>query len=143
MIRGALLLLLLVVNACAYRAEFLDLPKHQPQLKRKIENPQVALVLGGGGAKGYVHLGVIEALKAHNIPIDLIVGTSAGSIVGGLYASDPDVNKLKAALFNATTKDFINPGVFSLIYGVSDGKAMRSFLDQKLGKKNIESTIQI
>lgn len=47
----------------------------------------VGLVLSGGGAKGYAHIGVIKALEEHGIPIDYITGTSMGAIVGGLYAS--------------------------------------------------------
>jgi len=49
--------------------------------------PCTALVLGGGGARGGAHLGVIRQLEAQQIPIDLIVGTSIGAFVGGLYAS--------------------------------------------------------
>lgn len=47
----------------------------------------VGLVLSGGGAKGIAHIGVIQALEDHDIPIDYIAGTSMGSIVGGLYAA--------------------------------------------------------
>lgn len=46
----------------------------------------VGLVLSGGGAAGFAHIGVIKALEENNIPIDYITGTSAGSLVGGLYA---------------------------------------------------------
>lgn len=46
----------------------------------------VGLVLSGGGAKGIAHIGVIQALEEHNIPIDFVAGTSMGAIVGGLYA---------------------------------------------------------
>lgn len=46
----------------------------------------VGLVLGGGGAKGIAHIGVIQALEDNNIPIDYITGTSMGAIIGGLYA---------------------------------------------------------
>lgn len=49
--------------------------------------PVVALVLGGGGAKGFAHIGVIKVLESHGIRPKLVVGTSAGSFVGGLYAS--------------------------------------------------------
>src|SRR5690606_35390107 len=48
---------------------------------------KVALVLSGGGAKGIAHVGVLKALEEHNIPIDYIVGTSMGGIVGGCYAA--------------------------------------------------------
>lgn len=52
-----------------------------------IARPQVALVLSGGGARGFSHIGVIEVLEEHNIPVDMIVGTSMGAVMGGLYAS--------------------------------------------------------
>ncbi len=48
---------------------------------------KVGLVLSGGGAKGFAHIGVIRALEKNNIPIDYIAGTSMGAIVGGLYAA--------------------------------------------------------
>lgn len=51
-----------------------------------ISRPKVAVVLSGGGAKGFSHIGVLEVLEKEGIPIDMIVGTSMGSIVGGLYS---------------------------------------------------------
>lgn len=48
---------------------------------------KVGLVLGGGGAKGFSHIGVLKALEEHHIPIDYITGTSMGAIIGGLYAA--------------------------------------------------------
>ena len=49
--------------------------------------PRIGLVLGGGGARGSAHVGVLKVLEEMRIPIDYITGTSMGSIVGGLYAS--------------------------------------------------------
>src|SRR5712691_4006699 len=48
--------------------------------------PKIGLALGGGGARGMAHVGVIRALERLHVPIDFIAGTSMGSIVGGLYA---------------------------------------------------------
>lgn len=48
---------------------------------------KIALVLGAGAAKGFAHLGVLKVLESHKIPIGLVVGTSAGSVVGSLYAA--------------------------------------------------------
>lgn len=58
-------------------------PKVSPEGRR----PTVALVLGGGAARGISHLGLIQALEENGVPIDFVVGTSMGSIVGGLYAA--------------------------------------------------------
>ena len=55
---------------------------------------KVALVLSGGGAKGVAHIGVLKVLERAGIPIDIITGTSMGSIVGGLYACGNDAMRL-------------------------------------------------
>jgi len=59
------------------------------------ERPRVGLVLGGGGARGVAHIGVLRELERQRIPIDVIVGTSMGSIVGGLYASGKTPDELE------------------------------------------------
>lgn len=76
--RMAGLLALLLLSSCQ------QAPVAPPAPTRE---PVVALVLGGGGAKGFAHIGVIKVLESHGIRPQLVVGTSAGSFVGGLYAS--------------------------------------------------------
>ena len=49
--------------------------------------PKIALVLSGGGARGYSHIGVLRVLEKLRVPVDLVVGTSLGAVVGGLYAT--------------------------------------------------------
>lgn len=73
---------------------------------REIKRPKIALVLSGGGARGMAHLGVLEVLEKNNIPIDLIVGTSIGGIIGGLYASGYTTEQLKE-LVDTTDWNFI------------------------------------
>lgn len=60
--------------------------------KRRLK---VGLALGGGGARGLAHIGVLKVLEKENIPIDLIVGTSMGAIIGAIYALEKDVNILE------------------------------------------------
>lgn len=50
------------------------------------EKLKVGLALGGGGARGLAHIGVLKVLEKENIPIDLITGTSMGAIIGAVYA---------------------------------------------------------
>lgn len=57
--------------------------------------PRIGLVLGGGGARGAAHVGVIKVLEELRIPIDVIAGTSMGSVVGGLYASGMSTEELE------------------------------------------------
>jgi NTE family protein len=75
-----------------------------------IARPRVALVLSGGSAFGIAHVGVIEAIEAAGIPIDMVVGTSMGSIVGGLYAAGYSPAEMEAILagldWNAVFTDF-------------------------------------
>ncbi|KAJ6262934.1 hypothetical protein Dda_1492 [Drechslerella dactyloides] len=61
------------------------------RLARRLCGKSVGLVLGGGGARGIAHVGVIRALEEEGIPIDLVGGTSIGSFVGALYARDADI----------------------------------------------------
>ncbi|GAN08518.1 patatin-domain-containing protein [Mucor ambiguus] len=61
------------------------------RLARRLCGKSVALVLGGGGARGVGHVGVIQAIEEAGIPIDIIGGTSIGSFVGGLYARNMDL----------------------------------------------------
>lgn len=53
---------------------------------KEISRPKIGLVLSGGGARGFAHIGVLKVLEENNVPIDYVVGTSMGSIIGGLYA---------------------------------------------------------
>ena len=57
--------------------------------------PRIALVLSGGGARGYAHIGVLKTLEALRIPVDMVIGTSMGAVVGGLYASGLPAEELE------------------------------------------------
>lgn len=62
------------------------------------ERPKIGLVLSGGGARGAAHVGVIRVLERERVPIDVIAGTSMGSIVGGLYASGMPLDEIEHTL---------------------------------------------
>ncbi len=57
--------------------------------------PRIALVLSGGGARGFAHIGVLRALREQRIPVDMVVGTSMGSVVGGAYAAGASIADLE------------------------------------------------
>lgn len=65
------------------------------KIKQTENRPVIALVLGSGGARGYAHIGAIEVLEQAGIQPDFIVGTSAGSIVGPIYASGKPAIELR------------------------------------------------
>ena len=73
--------------SCFYKVAIsADLKNNTQTTSSTTERPKIGLVLSGGGARGFAHIGVLKVLEENNIPIDYIVGTSMGSIVGGLYA---------------------------------------------------------
>ena len=72
------------------------------------KRPRVALVLEGGGALGIAHIGVLKALEAHGIPIDMVVGTSMGSIIGGLYAMGYDSAQIESIVLSANWGDLFS-----------------------------------
>jgi len=66
---------------------------------------KVGLVLGSGGARGLAHVGVIKALLKNKIPIDLIVGSSSGALIGGLFASWENIDELEKLIREVTYKN--------------------------------------
>jgi hypothetical protein len=86
--------------AClAFAATTVGLPAHaEPEPTMQGSRPRIGLVLGGGGAKGAAHVGVIRVLDELRIPIDCIVGTSVGALVGGTFASGMNAEELEAAI---------------------------------------------
>lgn len=68
------------------------------------KRPKIGLALGGGGARGLAHIGVLKVLEREGIPLDLIVGTSMGALIGAAYATKPDAMALERL-----TLDYLNP----------------------------------
>src|SRR4051812_40426692 len=65
------------------------------EAKTGSQRPRIGLVLGGGGARGAAHIGVIKVLEELHIPVDYVVGTSMGSIVGGAYAAGTSIEEME------------------------------------------------
>lgn len=97
------------------------------------------LVLGGGAAKGYAHIGVIHCLEEQHFTPDLVVGASMGALVGGFYAAGYSVRELTdlARAIDRRTKHSLLPVGLSL-RGFIDGADITKFLYKHLGKKKIE-----
>ena len=68
-------------------------PSSTPQAAAS--RPRVALVLSGGGARGFAHVGILKALETAHVPVDMVVGTSMGAIIGGLYATGMSAEELE------------------------------------------------
>ena len=102
----------------------------------KIEPPTVALVLGGGGAKGFAHVGVIKALEEQGITPTLIVGTSVGSLVGSLYASGYTPAQLEHIALTTTDSELTDFVLSN--QGFIEGIKLKNFINNKVGKRAIE-----
>lgn len=116
-----------------------DLP---PPITKPIENVRVAVVLSSGGFKGSAHIGVLEVLEENNIPIDLIVGSSAGSFIGAFYAANPNAVQLKETLMRANYKILIDTSWWWALRapfyptGPVRGKALQKFMLENLSAKD-------
>ncbi|MBA4195784.1 MAG: patatin [Comamonadaceae bacterium] len=102
-----LLTLLLALPLCWLPA-LAQTPPGPPAPSDAAARPKVALVLSGGGARGFAHVGVLKALEAARVPVDMIVGTSMGAIVGGLYASGMTADELEREILAVQWGDLFN-----------------------------------
>ena len=98
---------------------------------------KLALVLGGGAAKGYAHIGVIKVLEKYGIKPDLIVGTSMGALVGAMYATGKDVQYMEklVAKFNGI-------GNFSLISTLFKGNVLNINKVKKIFNQEFSNALQ-
>ncbi|OAL78614.1 alpha/beta hydrolase [Acinetobacter sp. SFB] len=106
------------------------------KLKKQENRPIVALVLGSGGARGYAHIGVIQVLEQQGIHPDFIVGTSAGSIVGSIYASGKTATELRDIALNMKAQDVRD--VKLDIKGFFDGKKVENYVNQQVNNTPLE-----
>jgi NTE family protein len=102
--------------------------------------PKIALVLGGGAARGFAHIGVIRALEQEKIPIDMIVGTSVGSLIGAIYASDQNSFELEWTAFTLEKDHLFDFGVLGAFTGMGPvrGDRLEEFVRAKVPVTNIE-----
>lgn len=100
--------------------------------------PRIGLALGGGAARGFAHIGVIQVLEEAGIKPSVVVGTSAGSLVAALYASGKggaELQRVAEAMEEAALTDWTLP-IFSR--GVFRGEALARYVNAQLGNRLIE-----
>ena len=98
---GVLFVLMLNVASCAPTKEAVVQPLQEKPAK-------VAVVLGAGASRGFAHIGVLKVLESNNIPINLVVGTSAGSFVGSLYAYGYNAFQLQKMAISMQKSDIVD-----------------------------------
>ncbi|MEX2443864.1 MAG: cyclic nucleotide-binding domain-containing protein [Alkalispirochaeta sp.] len=108
------------------------------RVARFVAGSAVGLALGGGGARGLAHIGAVRAIREVGIPIDLVVGTSIGSLVGAVVALELTHEEMKAAAWKklVTEKPFRDPGL--PLTALLRGKRMTSGLRSFFGERRIE-----
>lgn len=101
---------------------------------------KIGLALGGGAARGFAHIGVIKALEAQGIVPDVVVGTSAGSLVGALYAAGNSgfvLHKLALEMDEAAISDWSVP-MFAKATGVLKGEALQNYVNKAVNNVSLE-----
>ena len=108
-------------------------PAPTPVAPRK---PKIGLALGGGAARGFAHIGVIKMLESQGIVPDYVVGTSAGAVVGSLYAGGFDAFAMQKIAVQLDEKIFADWTVSGR--GLLKGEALQDFINQHLNRRPLE-----
>ncbi len=111
-------------------------PAPSPAAKTPPPKPRIGLALGGGAARGFAHIGVIQVLEEAGIVPDLVVGTSAGSLVAVLYASGKNgaaLGELAQTMDEAAITDWAFPG-----RGLIRGEALARYVREQVGGRSLE-----
>ena len=136
--QGMHILMLLMVLSFLVSCETTRGP--MPPQGGELPRPRVGLVLGGGAARGFAHIGVIRALEQEKVPVDLIVGTSVGSLIGAIYAADANSFELEWTAFKLEKDNVFDYGIFSALtgLGIARGDKLEEFVRSKVPVQNIE-----
>ena len=135
---ASLLPFLFLLSACATQPGIppVEQPAVAPPVASAPRPLRIGLALGGGAARGFAHIGVIKILEGQGIVPDLIAGTSAGSVVGALYASGMngfELQKLGLDLDEDTLADWSFPS-----RGLLKGEALQDFVNRAVRQRPLE-----
>ena len=111
-----------------------------PAVVKAPKKIRIGLALGGGAARGFAHIGVIKALEAQGIYPEIVVGTSAGSVVGALYAAGSTgfaLQKTAMEMDESTISDWAIP-FFSKSSGVLKGEALQTYVNRAVKNVTME-----
>jgi NTE family protein len=100
--------------------------------------PRLGLALGGGGARGYAHIGVLRVLEREGIPIDYLAGTSMGGLVAAGYATGMTPDQLQAEALAMRTWRLLDLSLSSM--GLLEGKRLRQLLVRIFGEREFADT---
>ena len=97
---------------------------------------KIGIALSGGGARGFAHIGVLKVLSEHKIPIDMIAGTSAGSVVGGAFAAGMTVENIIAMARKVGWTNMTRPSLSPL--GLLSNAPMGKFIEREFPIRKFE-----
>ncbi len=129
---------MLSLVACGVPRPNIYIPKNPPSSSIPKKQPNIALVLGGGGTKGFALAGAIAVFEKAGIPIDLIVGTSAGSIVGALYADNPNSQSLINLILHTKKSEVLQFSIAHLGTGFIQGYQLQDYLLKNMHAKTFK-----
>lgn len=125
---------------CAGSAPQIDIPDQPPPARTLETQPRIALVLGGGGARGYAHIGVLKVLTDAHLPIDLVVGTSVGSLVGAVYSDNGDFAQVQRSMQDANFWSFFDFSNIPNLKGIAEGYRIEKFVLAHMRSKDFNET---
>jgi len=122
------------------KAPVLEVPSEAPAPTHSIKvPPRIGLALGGGAARGFAHVGVIQVLEEAGIRPALVTGTSAGSLVAALYASGKNGAQLQHIAENMEEATIADWTLQVLSRGALRGEALAKYVNVQVGQKQIEA----
>ncbi len=137
--RGCMLAMgLAILAGCTSHGPLAPVDGVKPDTPVTKRTPKLGLVLGGGAARGFAHVGVIQVLEEAGIKPDLVVGTSAGSVVAAFYASGKDGAQLQKAAETMEEAAITDWTVPLLGRGMMRGDGLARYVNKQTGGRRIE-----
>lgn len=134
----AFVLVALVLAGCApFNYTGPDSPVALPEVPAMTPQPRVALVLSTGGPRGYAHIGVLRVLEEAGIEVDLVVGSSVGSVLGAFWAQGSSAAEIDALSRQGGPFTVFDPSVFA-DRGWIHGQRLQDYVNEGLGHRSLE-----
>lgn len=130
--------LLVALSGCsAFNYVAADSPVPEISVAPMTPAPRVALVLGSGGPRGYAHIGIMKVLEEAGIDYDLVVGSSAGALIGAFWASGYDAEEIDRLARSGGPFTLFDLSLFA-DRGWIRGQRLQDYVNTRLGSKSIE-----
>lgn len=126
-----------LTGCAAYNYTAPDSPVAQTAVSSLDPKPRIALVLGSGGPRGYAHIGVMKVLEEAGVQVDLVVGSSVGSLLGAFWAAGYNAAELDAAARSGGPLTLFDPSLFA-DRGWIHGQRLQDYVNLRLDNASLE-----